>query len=438
MKRKGVLAIGSILCIIFLSLISACAPSESGESRISDTAPATLDEQQVKTVEKTSEYQNAPEQQSSPTNTRPPQQSTGLLGQRCEGTGSWKLDTFPIDPENIELLVPMGRVQDSHVTPTDHQYIIPKGTKSGSIVTDEPTKYQIKAPADGYIVNVELFKEPVEVKYRDQEYRNNYLVFFEHSCSFYTRLIHIDTLSDEVQSQFEFRNPNDQHPYAQTRIPVKKGQVIGTVGPHSVDFQIMDMEGKKKSFIVPEHMQKWTLYTYDTFDYLAEPLRSQLIEKSPRTVAPFGGEIDYDLDGSLIGNWRRVGREQNNPSYWEDELSIVYDHLDPSQIRVSLGNFDGWSKAYAVIGNMPKPETVTKESGFVKYELVTFDYYDASGQLWSGHDYRKGLTAKNSDELHGVVLFQLESDRVLKVETFPGKKASEVSGFTGKAEKFER
>lgn len=420
-----------ILFVLFL-LIAACVPPEN---TLPDTAPALREEGQG-VDEKSTGGEDKASEQTSPE--RSPRQSTGLLGQQCEGTGSWKLDTFPLDLENIELLVPMGRVQDSHVTPTDHQYIIPKGTKSGSIVTDEPTKYQIKAPADGYIVNVELFKEPVEVKYRDQEYRNNYLVFFEHSCAFYTRLIHIDTLTEEIQSQFKFRNPNDQHPYAQTRIPVKKGQVIGTVGPHSVDFQIMDMEGRKKSFIVPEHMQKWTLYTYDTFDYLAEPLRSQLIEKSPRTVAPFGGKIDYDIDGSLIGNWRRVGREQNNPSYWEDELSIVYDHLDPSQIRVSLGNFDGWSKAYAVIGNTPKPESVTKESGLVKYELVPFDYYDASGQLWSGHDYRKSLTAKNSDELRGVVLFQLESDRVLKVETFPGKKASEVSGFTGKAEKFER
>ncbi|MDP3733293.1 MAG: hypothetical protein Q8Q91_02010, partial [Candidatus Daviesbacteria bacterium] len=99
------------------------------------------------------------------------QDGQGLFG-RCEGKGTTKLNTFPLDPKDIELITPMGRVQDSHVTPTDHQYIIPKGTKSGSIVTDEPKKYQIKAPTDGYIVNVELFKEPVEKDYRKDPYSN--------------------------------------------------------------------------------------------------------------------------------------------------------------------------------------------------------------------------------------------------------------------------
>ena len=84
----------------------------------------------------------------------------GLFG-RCEGSGTTKLATFPLDPKDIELIIPMGKVQDSHVTPTDHQYIIPKGTKSGSIVTDEPERYQIKAPFNGFITNIKLFKKPI-------------------------------------------------------------------------------------------------------------------------------------------------------------------------------------------------------------------------------------------------------------------------------------
>jgi len=160
----------------------------------------------------------------------------GLFGQQCEGKGTNIISTFPLDTENIELIVPMGRVQDSHVTPTDHQYIIPIGTKSGSLVTDNPRKYEIKAPADGYIISIELFREPVEEQYRDQPYQDNYLILFEHSCDFYTRLIHIDTLSEKMDSSFTFTNPESQHPYASARIPVKEGEVIGTVGSHSFDF----------------------------------------------------------------------------------------------------------------------------------------------------------------------------------------------------------
>src|SRR3989344_1614402 len=93
----------------------------------------------------------------------------GLFGGRCEGSGSFKFKTFPLEPENVEAIVPMGRMQDSHVTPTDHQYILPKVMKSNSMVTENPEQYKIMAPADGYIISVEIFKEPIEEDYKKQE-----------------------------------------------------------------------------------------------------------------------------------------------------------------------------------------------------------------------------------------------------------------------------
>ncbi|MBI1970282.1 hypothetical protein HYS47_00895 [Candidatus Woesearchaeota archaeon] len=365
------------------------------------------------------------------------EQRTGLLGQSCEGAGSSKIDTFPLDVENIELITPMGRVQDSHITPTDHQYIIPKGTASGSIVTDEPTKYEIKAPADGYIINVELFRETVEEEYRKDAYQDNYLVFFEHSCTFYTRLIHIDTLSPAILSKVTFKNPESQHPYGSARTPVKKGEVIGTVGPHSFDFQIMDMDAKN-SFISPDNTEPWTLYTVDTFDYLAEPLRTELLKKNIRTTAPLGGRVNYDLDGTLQGNWYKNGRRPYDGSHWKEELSVVHDFIDDSQIRVALGNFDGYFRAFGVKGNAPKPETVTPASGMIMYELVPFEYYDQSGKMWDAIQYQQGLTAKNEELVFGVVVFQLVDATTLKMEAFPGKTANHVNGFTERAAMYKR
>ncbi|MBI2146999.1 hypothetical protein HYU19_00805 [Candidatus Woesearchaeota archaeon] len=322
------------------------------------------------------------------------------------------------------------------MTPTDHQYIIPKETKSKSLVTDDPYRYEVRAPADGYIINIELFKEPVEINYQDQPYINNYLVFFEHSCTFYTRLIHIDTLAPDIEAKVEFRNAESQHPNAFPRIPVKKGQAIGTVGPHSFDFQIMDTSIKNK-FIAPEHTQTWTLYTVDTFDYLAEPLRSALLAKNIKMTEPYGGKIMYDKDGTLLGNWRRIGRDASNSQYWQDDLSIVYDHIDPSQIQVSIGNFGGSPQAFSVRGNAPAPESVNKEKGMVVYGLAETKYYTESGELWDEIRFAK-LSAKNSDYLVGTVAFQLESDRVLKMEAFPGKTADDVRGFTEKVVRYER
>ena len=367
-----------------------------------------------------------------------PKKGSGLFG-RCEGRGTAKLETFPLDPKNIEMITPMGRVQDSHVLPTDHQYIIPKGTKSGSLVTDEPKKYEIKAPADGFIVNIELFKEPVEVSYRKDPYANNYLVVFEHSCDFYTRLIHIDTLSEKVNSSFSFKNPNDQHPYAQTRIAVKQGEVIGTVGPHSFDFQIMDTTRKNNDILSPDNIDPWTSVTVDTFDFVSDSLKNELLAKNLRTASPLGGRVGYDKQGTLLGNWFKVGRNKNKMGeYWVEELSIVYDHIDESQIRVSLGNFGGYPKAFGVKGNAPDPKDITKAAGMVKYDLVKFNYYDVSGKVWDTIHFVSGLVAKNTAELSGVALFELQNNGNLKMETFPGKSADQVGGFTTQALMYER
>ncbi len=364
--------------------------------------------------------------------------SNGLFG-TCEGGGTTKLNTFPIDPKDIELIVPMGRVQDSHVTPTDHQYIIPNGTKGGSLITDEPEKYPILAPADGFIVNVELFKEPVENDYKKDPYANNYLVVFEHSCDFYTRLIHIDTLSDKVNSQIKYDNPNSQHPYARTRIAVREGEIIGTVGPHSFDFQIMDTTKPVKNILSPKNIDSWTFVTVDTFDYVSDSLRAQLLAKNLRKKEPLGGKVDYDQEGTLLGNWFKVGRDPDKrEEYWTQNLSIVYDHLDESQIRISLGDFGGYPKAFGVKGNIPDPKDVTKESGVVKYELYKFDYYEVSGKVWNSISYAPGLIAKNTADLAGTVLFELTNDGKLKVETFPGQSAQKVSGFSAKALVYER
>lgn len=364
---------------------------------------------------------------------------TGLFGQKCEGSGTSKLNTFPLDPENIELIVPMGRVQDSHVTPTDHQYIIPKGTTGGSLITDNPGKHEIKAPADGYIINIELFKEPVEQAYRKDPYQNNYLVVFEHSCDFYTRLIHIDTLSERVSSSFEFKDPNSQHPFAQARIQVKEGEVIGTVGPHSFDFQIMNYNMKNEDILSPENIDYFSVYTVDTFDYVSDSLKSELLGKNLRKTVPLGGRLGYDKEGKLVGNWFKVGRDKNSrEEYWTNNLSVVYDHIDESQIRVSLGNFGGYPKAFGIKGNAPAPEDVDKNSGVVEYELVKFDYYNSNGNIWDTIHFVDNLVAKNSQEIVGVVLFEFVDNRRLRAEVFPGKVADQVSGFTSGAQVYER
>ena len=348
------------------------------------------------------------------------------------------LNVFPLAPEQIETIIPMGRVQDSHVTPTDHQYVIPMGTKGGSLVTDEPGRYQVISPADGAIVHLEIFKEPVEESYRSQPYSDNYLVEIEHGCGVSTRMIHLDTVRKDIMDKMQWMEWESQHPYARGRVPVEEGETIGTVGPHSFDFMVVDTRVTLPGFIVPSrysgNSEPWKTHVVDTFDYLAEPMRSALLAKSLKRTEPYGGKLDYDVDGTLLGNWYRRGAGEQW-EYWKDELSVVYDHLDTTQIRISLGDYDGYPKVFAVHGNAPDPASVGVGET-IAYELQPFEYY-VGEQRWDGIHHAEGIVARNLGESRGFVLFEMSDSRTLTVETFP-RAASAPLAFTSAAQVYER
>ena len=117
-------------------------------------------------------------------------------------------------------------------------------------------------------------------------------------------------------------------------------------------------------------------------------------------------------------------------------MSIVYDGLDPEQIVISIGEFEGRGQQFGVKGNAPNPKDVGIGT-LVKYELVPYDYYSGNAK-WDGINYAENIKARNTDEVRGTALFELTEARKLKAEFFPKKSANEVSGFTGNAKVYER
>jgi len=350
----------------------------------------------------------------------------GLLG--TDACQDYRLGTSPIALENLELIEPMGKVTGSHVTPVDHQYWYPVS----AFVSDNYGPFEIYAPADGTIVHVGYFED-----------QGDYRVLIEHSCGLSTIFIHITTLTDEVLSRTKMKG--EGYLYSRINLPIKEGEVIGWVSRRSFDFSVHDENVMLPGFVVPEHYQvePWKVHTVDAFDYFKEPLRSQLLEKNLRTVGPFGGKIDYDIDGRLVGNWFKENTDGYGGTaepYWSGHLSVAFDHIDPTQIRVSIGDFDGESKQFGVKGNGPDPRDIGVEAGMVKYELVQYEYYlGETGRRWDRFTFADNIVSRNNDEfVQGVVLFQLIEDRKLKVEIFPGKEASQVKGFSEAAIIYER
>jgi len=373
---------------------------------------------------------------------------------QCTDVDKVVFTVSPIPLEAINAVEPLGELTGivaGHITPGDHagfQY---------AAGPDFPA-YDLRALADGYIVRVERHTYtppdgyPANIK--------NYHVYFEHSCTFFTGYIHVTEFApeilaadDELQEVDAALITRDQYVYP--RIPVKAGQIIGKVqGSSLLGMLTVDMSVTHTSYVTPSIYdgEPWKLHAVAPYNYFSEPIRERLMEKNPRTAEPRGGKYDYDVDGRLAGNWFLEGSggyPGNSDTvsgtcgnmvcpYWTGHLAFVYDFMDPSQVRISIG-YDAIEYPqgpYGIKGNAPDPTDVSVESGLVVYELVALEDITAeSGFVTMG----KPLVTRNDESaVLGVFLVQMIDDQTIKMEVFPNKTAAQVTGFTDAAHTYLR
>ena len=313
------------------------------------------------------------------------------------------------------------------MTPTDHMYF----RSLDYADTQTQNRYDVRSPAQGQINKVSRMSE-----------REDYRMIIWHSCTIATTYTHLTGLSPEIREitgDLASRDAWDDG--GVTTIPIEAGQLIGTASG-GFDFSVLD-RNEWLSFVVPEHYfgESFKIYTVDPYDYFAEPVRGQLLEKNVRKVEPFGGKIDYDIDGRLVGNWFLDGRNYRNRIGAYAHLSFVYDHIDPDQIRISFANDSRiWGEAIAeeacricegmfgVKGNGPDPAVVSVASALVKYELVGLKFVG---------DFPVA-TVNIEDNILGVFLVQMINDRQIKIELFLGKLPRDVEEFTTAARIYDR
>jgi hypothetical protein len=327
--------------------------------------------------------------------------------------------------EDIAGIIPMGLMVGAHVTPCDHLYFEPKDRDAGRYA------YDVFAPADGHIVHIQ-HRDRLHGSTETERAYDDYRVVIEHSGTFWSYFDLITRLDPAVVKHME-RVPVGGPP-VHVRIPVKAGQVIGKVGGRTLDFAVVNSAVTLKGFLVPEHYgpESWKIHTVDPFEHFAEPVRGRLLALNPRTAEPRGGKIDHDIAGRAVGNWFREGTNgyagANDPrGYWMGHLALVYHHIDPSQIVVSIGDWGGRPRQFFVKGNGPDPAKVSEESGLVKYELIH-----------PGLDGRGRRVLYHDEPIHGVLLVQVLPQHRLKVEAVAGKRGAAVAGFTDQALIYER
>lgn len=348
----------------------------------------------------------------------------------CTDKPSVQFGSPPVPFADILNIAPYGLMVGAHVIPSDHQ-----GYRFGP--QSATPRYSVLSVDDGEIVSITVRSVSVD---SGKPSSPQYHVTVRHSCSIITKYDLIDQLDPAIEAlQGDLLKGKP--------IPVKEGQVIGKAGASSqgVDLWVADLRTLAPGYVVPQHYEgeAWRLYAIEPFTLFREPLRSQLREKSILRVEPRGGRADTDIDGRLVGGWF-VENTNGYPglsqtAFFRTHLAITHHAYDPTAVIISMGNYNGKTAQYAVKGNSPDPSQVTLATGLVQYELVNWMYVDTvTGKQW---DYKAPIDTfrvTTIGDVLGTVLVQLTSNRKLKFEAFPGKRANEVQGFTSAAVTYER
>jgi hypothetical protein len=154
---------------------------------------------------------------------------------------------------------------------------------------------------------------------------------------------------------------------------VTAGQRLGMTGNAAlgIDLGVIN-EGLDVFFVNPARYPDETRHGDAPLKYFEEPLRSDLYARVNRLGPDKDGKFDYDVPGTLSGNWFHEGLAPGvsaNPEAWSRHLAFARDNYDPSAARISMGGALGPIGAFGIVGPAPDFAAVTVSSGMVVYNV---------------------------------------------------------------------
>ena len=264
----------------------------------------------------------------------------------------------PFDTAQISRISPLGQLgPPGHVLPTDHIYIHFVNS-TGNQSTNDCARRPVYAVGDG-VVNFML--QPVGTDWKvGVQMTRTFMYYFDHIY------------------------PN---PGTVVGTVVTAGQQIGTTNGFcpSIDLGVIDLDVTLGGLLTPERYGA-TVHTGSPLKYFTEPVRSALYRRIDRAASDPNrdGRIDYGIRGSLIGDWflptLPKTAESTGANGWAKSLAFVYDNVNPSTIRVSIGGTLPIG-LWAVEGNAPDPATVNVATGKVMYKLIPYGGAAQPGML---------------------------------------------------------
>ena len=300
--------------------------------------------------------------------------------QAVDASATLSFTVAPIDPATIQYIVPLGNMGPwAHTFPTDHAYVYHHLNSGGFAPVN------VFTPASGTIsntypgINGEV-KAWVRVNSR-------YTYYFDH-------VVLASGLS--VGSA------------------VTAGAVFGTSPGVAFDFAVTD-QTTTQSFITPARYGLDTIYARSPWPYFTEPLRTSLYAKVQRSGSDLDGKINFDVAGTLSGNWFAddlpVSQSSGNDiNIGGKQLAFARDVRFPDRQRVSIGGFN-FTGLFGVPPEAPDFAAINPASGMVTYQLLNTG--EPGGPA--------GVTQL------GLLLVQLTDASHLKVEVVPDSVSTSAS-----------
>ena len=355
-------------------------------------------------------------------------------GRHCEGSGPVLFTNSPMNMDDIAYLTPYGQVTGAHITPIDHMYFEPLERSLG------PDIYEVRAIQDGIIYDIG--KREISTDTGVKKDFADWRLDIAHNCTFTSYFDLMTSVSPEIEKAYEDIKSGLQF----DGLIIEAGQLLGYVGGQTLDFGVYDYEIVLPGFITPDlyNYEYWKVHTVDPFEYFPDEISEKLLKKMIRTIEPQAGKIDYDVDGTLSGNWFEQGTNgyagKNPQNYWIGHLSIAPHEMNPSYWRVGIGHLSVDDNVFLIQGNT-EPVNVTVNSGVVFYELYHSRVYknDYNAEWWKEPKKEKDVYGvQYLGDSKGIIMFEMLENRLLKSEVFIGKSKTDNIVFSENAKLYER
>jgi len=286
----------------------------------------------------------------------------------------------PVDPSALQEIVALGSMNPwGHTLPTDHLYFV------HHFNTGPFPPVTLVAPAAGTVESV-IDRGGGDMK-----------ITVRVGGSFVYAIDHVS-----LKARFA------------SGTGLQAGQELGTSTSGVFDFGVVNLS-RTLGFVNPARYSRETLYADAPLRYFDEPLRSTLYARVRRAGGDLDGRIDYDVAGTLAGNWFASDLAPERSSVGGDmsvgtrQLSFARDVNAPDRPRISIGGL-GLTGLWAVSSDAPEFTSITPASGLVAYRLF------ATGEPGG---------PQGTQQL-GRLLVQLLDAGRLQVEAVPGASQESV------------